>query len=88
MPRWSPGRYAIFDFAKNVQQFQALLQRLQSPAGSSFIRDLPGQIVSLAGKPARRETWMLTLAGFKPKDCVPIVVKRDRRTIKATAGVG
>ncbi|HKO97925.1 MAG TPA: PDZ domain-containing protein [Pyrinomonadaceae bacterium] len=24
MPRWSPGRYAIFDFAKNVQEFQAL----------------------------------------------------------------
>lgn len=23
MPRWSPGRYAIFDFSKNVQEFQA-----------------------------------------------------------------
>ena len=23
MPRWSPGRYAIFDFAKNVQEFNA-----------------------------------------------------------------
>jgi predicted metalloprotease with PDZ domain len=23
MPRWSPGRYAIFDFAKNVQEVQA-----------------------------------------------------------------
>ena len=23
MPAWSPGRYAIYDFAKNVQQFQA-----------------------------------------------------------------
>ncbi|MEJ7712314.1 MAG: hypothetical protein WKF84_21260 [Pyrinomonadaceae bacterium] len=23
MPRWSPGRYAIFDFAKNVQEFSA-----------------------------------------------------------------
>jgi predicted metalloprotease with PDZ domain len=23
MPRWSPGRYAIFDFAKNVQQFES-----------------------------------------------------------------
>jgi len=22
MPRWSPGRYAVFDFAKNVQEFQ------------------------------------------------------------------
>ena len=24
MPMWSPGRYAVFDFAKNVQEFQAL----------------------------------------------------------------
>jgi len=24
MPKWSPGRYAVFDFAKNVQGFQAL----------------------------------------------------------------
>jgi predicted metalloprotease with PDZ domain len=23
MPRWSPGRYAVFDFAKNVQEFKA-----------------------------------------------------------------
>jgi predicted metalloprotease with PDZ domain len=23
MPRWSPGRYAVFEFAKNVQQFSA-----------------------------------------------------------------
>jgi predicted metalloprotease with PDZ domain len=23
MPKWAPGRYAVFDFAKNVQQFQA-----------------------------------------------------------------
>ncbi|HST51851.1 MAG TPA: PDZ domain-containing protein [Pyrinomonadaceae bacterium] len=24
MPRWSPGRYAVFDFAKNVQEVRAL----------------------------------------------------------------
>ncbi|MGH9898447.1 MAG: hypothetical protein ACRD4L_06315 [Pyrinomonadaceae bacterium] len=23
MPRWSPGRYGVFDFAKNVQEFRA-----------------------------------------------------------------
>jgi predicted metalloprotease with PDZ domain len=23
MPRWSPGRYAVFDFSKNVQEFKA-----------------------------------------------------------------
>ncbi|MBV9957592.1 MAG: hypothetical protein JO360_04190, partial [Acidobacteria bacterium] len=25
MPRWTPGRYAVFDFAKNVQEFRASL---------------------------------------------------------------
>jgi predicted metalloprotease with PDZ domain len=24
IPKWAPGRYAVFDFAKNVQQFEAL----------------------------------------------------------------
>ncbi|MGH9903926.1 MAG: hypothetical protein ACRD68_19115, partial [Pyrinomonadaceae bacterium] len=24
MPRWSPGRYGVFDFAKNVQEFKAM----------------------------------------------------------------
>ena len=24
MPKWSPGRYSVFDFAKNVQEFEAL----------------------------------------------------------------
>ncbi|HUS11308.1 MAG TPA: PDZ domain-containing protein [Pyrinomonadaceae bacterium] len=24
MPKWSPGRYAVFDFAKNVQEFEAV----------------------------------------------------------------
>ena len=24
MPKWSPGRYAVFDFAKNVQEFRAM----------------------------------------------------------------
>ena len=30
MPRWSPGRYAVFDFAKNVQEFHASLACLQN----------------------------------------------------------
>jgi predicted metalloprotease with PDZ domain len=33
MPRWSPGRYAVFDFAKNVQDFDVSI-RLRSPDGS------------------------------------------------------
>ena len=27
MPKWSPGRYAVFDFAKNVQEFTAFDSR-------------------------------------------------------------
>ncbi len=34
MPRWAPGRYAIYDFAKNVQQFQATDARNQPLAWS------------------------------------------------------
>ena len=30
MPKWSPGRYAVFDFAKNVQEVKA---RAACPAG-------------------------------------------------------
>src|SRR5207249_4314820 len=30
MPKWSPGRYAVFDFAKNVQEVKA---REACPAG-------------------------------------------------------
>jgi predicted metalloprotease with PDZ domain len=33
MPRWSPGRYAVFDFAKNVQDFEVSI-RLHKPDGS------------------------------------------------------
>ena len=45
MPKWSPGRYAVFDFAKNVQEFRAngRVTRLNDqtwavdPAGTSTI---------------------------------------------------
>jgi hypothetical protein len=30
MPAWAPGRYAIYDFAKNVQEFEATDQRNQA----------------------------------------------------------
>jgi len=46
------------------------------------------EIVSLAGKAVTRDTWRQTLARFKPGDSVPITVKRDRRTIKASIVLG
>ena len=35
MPRWSPGRYAVFDFAKNVQQVSVRRPCLQSVCSDS-----------------------------------------------------
>lgn len=40
------------------------------------------EVVSLAGKSPSKETWLKTLARYKPGDSIPIVVRRDRRTIK------
>lgn len=39
MPRWSPGRYAVYDFAKNVQEFRATNECL--PTQNCIIRPLP-----------------------------------------------
>jgi predicted metalloprotease with PDZ domain len=36
MPAWSPGRYAIYDFAKNVQEFEAAGAQGQSLAWTSL----------------------------------------------------
>ncbi len=36
MPRWAPGRYAVFDFAKNVQEFRASLACLENVDCASF----------------------------------------------------
>jgi predicted metalloprotease with PDZ domain len=57
MPKWSPGRYAVFDFAKNVQEVSA---RLACPAGLDC---------ALANPPITRvddQTWRVATAGFKP----------------------
>jgi predicted metalloprotease with PDZ domain len=41
MPKWSPGRYAVFDFAKNVQEFQAYTiscsQRSDAPSSANCL---------------------------------------------------
>jgi predicted metalloprotease with PDZ domain len=46
------------------------------------------EIVLLAGKKVTRETWFKTLARYKKGDAVPIVVKRDRRTLKKEMMLG
>lgn len=40
------------------------------------------EIVSLAGRNVTKETWLKTLSRYKQGDSIPVVVKRDRRTIK------
>ena len=35
MPAWAPGRYAIYDFAKNVQEFAAVGAKDQPPLSGS-----------------------------------------------------
>jgi predicted metalloprotease with PDZ domain len=55
MPRWSPGRYAVFDFAKNVQEARAL-----GPCE-------PGERCGTKGYPVRRldtQTWRVTTASL------------------------
>jgi predicted metalloprotease with PDZ domain len=46
------------------------------------------EIVSLAGRPVTKETWLRSLARFKTGDSVPITVKRDRATIKSNMTLG
>jgi predicted metalloprotease with PDZ domain len=57
MPRWSPGRYAVFDFAKNVQEVQAA-------AGICP----PGAKCKMAVAPVTRldnQTWRVQLLGSR-----------------------
>ena len=52
MPKWSPGRYAVFDFAKNVQEFHAA-------AGTCP----PNALCDLAMRPVTRvddQTWRVS----------------------------
>ena len=46
------------------------------------------EIVSLGGKNIKRENWLLALSRYKEGDRVPIVVKRDRRTIRTSLVFG
>jgi predicted metalloprotease with PDZ domain len=61
--------------------------RMDSPAENAGLQH-NDEIVSLAGRTPTRETWLKMLARYKTGDSVPITVKRDRRTIKATLVIG
>ncbi len=57
MPKWSPGRYAVFDFAKNVQEVKA---RLACPAG------LDCSASNLAVSRVDDQTWRAEVGNFTP----------------------
>jgi predicted metalloprotease with PDZ domain len=64
MPKWSPGRYAVFDFAKNVQEVSV---RNVCP---------PGLDCDLANPPITRvddQTWRVDAGGFNTQGRQTIV---------------
>ena len=61
--------------------------RNNSPAEDAGLQ-ANDEIVSLGGRAVTKDSWLKTLARFKPGDSVPITVKRDRRTIKANIVLG
>ncbi|HEX5890595.1 MAG TPA: PDZ domain-containing protein [Pyrinomonadaceae bacterium] len=61
--------------------------RNYSPAETAGLQK-NDEIVSLAGRRVTKDSWLKTLARYKKGDRVPIVVKRDRRTIRGEMIVG
>ena len=61
--------------------------RNNSPAEDAGLQT-NDEIISLGGKTVTKDSWMKTLARYKPGDSVPVTVKRDRRTIKANLVLG
>jgi len=46
------------------------------------------EVMSLGGKNIKRENWLLALGRYKEGNRIPIVVKRDRQTIRTTLVLG
>jgi predicted metalloprotease with PDZ domain len=61
--------------------------RNNSPAENAGLQK-NDEVVSLAGKKVTRDSWLKTLARYGKGDRVPVVVKRDRRTINAEMILG
>jgi len=72
MPKWSPGRYAVFDFAKNVQEVRA---------GSLCPPNLECEQVILPVTRVDDQTWRVQIGGFKLIDNI----KRFRLSYKVFA---
>lgn len=59
MPRWSPGRYSVFNFAVNVQEFTALTRPSDCPADSICIE------TALPVSRLDDQTWRVETRGNK-----------------------
>lgn len=55
MPKWSPGRYAVFDFAKNVQEVKS---RAACPGSNEKVADPPVSRLD-------NQTWRVDLSSLK-----------------------
>lgn len=60
MPKWSPGRYAVFDFAKNVQEVKALSVVCPPPSSFSHLncKESPLPVTRLD-----TQTWRVNTTG-------------------------
>jgi predicted metalloprotease with PDZ domain len=72
------------EFADDVAVIENV--RNYSPAETAGLQK-NDEIVSLAGRKVTKE-WLKTLARYNKGDAVPVVVKRDRRTIKKEIMLG
>jgi len=61
--------------------------RNNSPAENAGLQK-NDEIVSLGGKKVTKDSWLKTFARYNKGDRVPVVVKRDRRTIKGEIILG
>ena len=61
--------------------------RNNSPAEDAGLQSHDA-LVSLAGKSVTKDSWLKTLAQYKSGESVPVVVRRDRRTIKTQIVLG
>jgi len=61
--------------------------RNDSPGENAGLQE-DDEILTLGGKNIKRENWLVALSRYKQGDRIPIIVKRDRRTIKATLVLG
>ncbi|MBA2525619.1 MAG: M61 family metallopeptidase [Pyrinomonadaceae bacterium] len=61
MAKWSPGRYAVFDFAKNVQEFRAYDAICNSQSGAPSAADC--QVATLPVTRVDNQTWRVETLG-------------------------